>query len=89
MKEDANKQFDAIKALCEIGKNANKNDAIIGYMVSIKNIADAFLFDAIDGENANPNECEHPEKSRTDTSTMGKTRWTCNICGYEYEKELR
>lgn len=36
--------------------------------------------------------CEHPEAYRTNTSTMGHIRWTCDPdkggCGYEYHRDL-
>lgn len=40
-----------------------------------------------------PEQCDHPEELRTDTSTMGWRNWTCDPrnggCGYEHKEKIR
>lgn len=51
---------------------------------ALERIADA-LEQLLPAETASEG-CTHPESERDHTnSTMGRPRWTCGVCGYQFE----
>lgn len=54
----------------------------IGYQI------DALVIGLSNPEPENNGECKHPPERRTDTSTMGHTRWVCE-CGHKHEEPLQ
>lgn len=67
------------------------NDKDKALMISLLNTAGAAIEAAFSliakDEPEEPQECQHPQESRKDYSTMGTKRWQCGECGFLYEEE--
>lgn len=51
-------------------------------------LIEALLCVAMDMEEEQPQDCQHPSDQRIDMSTMGAIRWQCKLCGHQHEEVI-
>lgn len=60
-------------------------EVFINQLLSMRAAIDAMLAmlcPPVEGDPAQAQDCQHPEKHREDISTMGHKRWLCKQCGH-------
>lgn len=50
---------------------------------------DALILSLQEPEQDDNGECQHPPDRRLDLSTMGRSRWRCQDCGFESDEPLK
>ena len=62
----------------------NKDRLRLQNLLNVIGTAAEAAFDLLN-EDETEAECEHPKDKRKDYSTMGVTRWKCELCGYYFD----